>query len=77
MEWLGRELEPGAEKSADPEVTLFFELSLPGGLAGFSLSHRVFCEVFEDQSNLLRLTTGQKKTVWCFFKGDGEKRLKE
>lgn len=77
LEWLGREMEPDAEKSADPEVTLFFELSLPQGLPGSTLRHTVFCEVFEDQSNLLRFTSGPKKTVWCFLKGDGEKRLKE
>lgn len=75
LEWIGRELEPGAEKSAEPEVTLFFELSLPHGPAGCSLRHTVFCEVFEDQSNLIRLNSGSKKTVWCFLKGDGEKQL--
>ncbi|MEN3940433.1 DUF6702 family protein [Prosthecobacter sp. SYSU 5D2] len=75
MEWLGRELEPGSEKSAEPEVTLFFELSLPHGIPGSTLRHTLFCEVFEDQSNLLRFTTGTKKIVWCFLKGDGEKPL--
>ena len=63
LEWLGRELEPGAEKSADPEVTLFFEMSLPGGPAGWSLSHSVFFEVFDDQSNILRFTSSPKPSL--------------
>jgi hypothetical protein len=77
MEWLGRAPEAGTEKSADPEVTLFFELTLTGGPAGCTLLHTVFCEVFEDQSNLIRFTFGPKKTVWCFLKGDREKLINE
>jgi hypothetical protein len=54
IEWVGRELDAESAKSGDPTVTLFFEIALPDGLAAAKLRHAVFCEMFEDQANLLR-----------------------
>lgn len=58
LHWVGRRLDPDSAKSAEPELTLFFEVSLPEGLQGSSLRHIAFCDRFQDQCNLLHLRTG-------------------
>jgi hypothetical protein len=61
IEWLGREMDAESVKSDDPVVTLFFEISLPGGLTDATLRHAVFHDLFKDQINLLQLRGGEHK----------------
>lgn len=61
IEWMGRELDADSVKSNEPEVTLFFEIALPGGLAEAKLRHAVFCELFKDQANLIHVHNGDTK----------------
>lgn len=73
--WLGRELTSSDGKGGDPELTLFFEVPLPGGLQGCSLRPAVLSEVFPDQTNLVRLQGGLKKTIWCYLPEEAAKTL--
>lgn len=73
--WLGSETASADGKSGEPEMTFYFEIPLPGGLAGCSLRPAVLCEQFDDQVNLLRMQGGLKKSVWCFLPGDPGKKL--
>src|SRR5262245_59613843 len=41
LHWVGRQLDAATAASAEPEVTLFFEISLPQGLQGTTLRHAV------------------------------------
>lgn len=66
LHWVGRQLDPATIATAEPEVTLFFELSLPDGLKGCNLRHIVFCDRFKDQSNLLHLRHGAQSTELRF-----------
>lgn len=66
IEWVGRELDAGSEKSADPTVTLFFEVEMP---TRATLRHTMFCELFKDQLNLLQLQGGSRKTELRFVPG--------
>lgn len=75
IRWLGRKLNAGEEKGGDPALTLFFEVPLSENPGSYALQHEVFCGIFEDQSNLLRLNVETQKTVWCFLRGDGAKKL--
>lgn len=72
---LGRELTSGDGKGGDPELTLFFEVPLPDGLQGCSLRPAVLSEVFPDQTNLVRLQGGLKKTIWCYLPEEAAKKL--
>ncbi|MES2734727.1 MAG: DUF6702 family protein [Verrucomicrobiota bacterium] len=72
---LGHELTSGDGKGGDPELTLFFEIPLPGGLAGCTLRPAVLSEVFPNQTNLIRLQGGLKKTIWCYLPGEAAKML--
>ena len=66
IEWVGRELDAGSEKSGDPTVTLFFEVEMP---PRSTLRHTMFCELFKDQLNLLQLRRGSRKTELRFVPG--------
>jgi hypothetical protein len=66
LHWVGRQLDPDTIASAEPEVTLFFELALPAGLQDCSLRHVVSCDRFKDQSNLLHLRNGAQSTELKF-----------
>lgn len=77
IEWVGRELDEDTQKSSEPTVTLFFEISLPGGLTDAELRHAVFCEMFKDQVNLMQFYDGAShKTEFRFTSIDPVKSLK-
>jgi hypothetical protein len=64
---VGREL-----KDRDQHLWIYFECSLPSGLAGTRLSHRFLRDAFPEQLNALRL--GKNGTTALFF-NDAEKEL--
>lgn len=66
LHWIGRELDAATATSAEPEITLFFEISLPQGLQGHTLRHTMFCDRFQDQSNLLHVRHGTQSTELKF-----------
>ncbi len=73
--WVGRELEADTQKSDEPTVTLFFELSLPEGLKGSTLHMTLFTELFADQLHLMTFRREGQKISWQFKKGDEAKKL--
>lgn len=73
--WTGRQIDPATAASNDPEVTLFFEVPLPAGLKGATLSHTVFYDRFADQLNLVHLHQGSQSTQLRFTKGEPARRL--
>lgn len=73
--WTGREIDAATATGSDPEVTLYFEVPLPGGMAGATLSHTVFCDRFADQLNLVHVRHGSHSTQLSFGKSDAAKRL--
>ncbi len=64
---VGREL-----KDRDQHLWIYFECSLPGGLAGTRLSHRFLRDAFPTQLNALRLG---KTAPTVLFLNDTEKEL--
>lgn len=68
IEWVGREMDSESVKSDDPAVTLFFEILLPEGLAGKTLQHSIFHDLFKDQINLLHLRSNPHKVELRFTK---------
>lgn len=75
IEWLGRELDAGTQKSEEPTMTLFFEIALRGGLKGVSVLDGMFCDLFADEVNLLLFRNGGEKTQMLFKRGDGARKL--
>lgn len=75
IEWMGREWDADSVKSNEPEVTLFFEIALPNGLAGKTLQHTVFGDLFKDQTHLLHLRSNACKAALRFTGDDAEKKL--
>ena len=75
MTWIGRQIDAETKKSGDPTMTLFFEISLPGGLKAVSLRNGVLQDLFEDQLNLLHFRNGAEKAQLQFQRGDEAKRL--
>jgi hypothetical protein len=68
--WVGRESKEESGHHVDGElVLLHFEVSLPGGLDGVSLRQAAFCEVHDDQINLVHLREGDKKVTLGFSPG--------
>ena len=64
---VGREL-----KDHDQHLWIYFECTLPGGLSGARLSHRVLRDTFPEQLNALRLG---KTAPSVLFLNDAEKAL--
>jgi len=64
----GREVRLGwAGLEATPDVIwLYVEGRAPGGLTGARLRNRLFCELFEDQVNIVN-TVHQQKTIGVMF----------
>jgi hypothetical protein len=77
LHWVGRQLDAATAASAEPEVTLFFEVSLPEGLGGCSLRHVLFCDRFEDQCNLLHFRSGAQSTGLKFSRDEPVRALTE
>ena len=75
LKWVGRETDAGSAKSNDPAVTLYFEVPVPGDLAGCSLRHTVFGNIFKDQINLLHLKSGSQSLQLSFAHDDASKTL--
>lgn len=73
--WVGRELDADTQKSDEPTVTLFFEVSLPEGLKGATLHMTLFTEMFADQLHLMTFRRGEQKASWQIKKGDEAKKL--
>ena len=74
----GRKVElkwVGMETQADV-AWLYFEASLPEGLAGASLRDRVLIELFRTQVNIINLKYGGRKLDLVFKRGDdGPRRI--
>ena len=75
LHWVGRQLDAATVASVEPELTLFFEVSLPEGLQGCSLRHVVFCDRFKDQCNLLHLRSGAQSTELKFSRDEPVRAL--
>ncbi|MGH9844839.1 MAG: DUF6702 family protein [Blastocatellia bacterium] len=54
---------------------LYFEGKAPGGLAGTQLKNRVFCELFDDQVNIVNAKQQGKQVGTMFEPKDGFKPL--
>jgi hypothetical protein len=59
LNWAGLESTPDV-------IWLYVEARTPGGLAGAQLRNRLFCELFEDQVNIVN-TLHQQKTIGVMF----------
>lgn len=59
LSWAGLESTPDV-------IWLYVEARTPGGLAGAQLRNRLFCELFEDQVNIVN-TVHQQKTIGVMF----------
>lgn len=59
LNWAGLESTPDV-------IWLYVEARTPGGLAGAQLRNRLFCELFEDQVNIVN-TVHQQKTIGVMF----------
>lgn len=65
--WVGRESKEASGHHVDGElVLLHFEVALPGGLEGVKLRQSAFCEVHDDQINLVHLRDGERKVTLGF-----------
>lgn len=73
--WVGRDFEKATSPLDDERVTLYFEIVLPSGIAGQTLTHTALCSCFADQMNLLTLKRGDGKTELSFTKADTSKAL--
>lgn len=73
--WVGRELEKAGSPLGEERVTLYFELSLPSGLQGHTLTHSALHSCFEDQMNLLSLKVAGMKMELRFTKAQPSKAL--
>jgi hypothetical protein len=68
--WVGRAKAEAKGHHEDGElVLLHFEVALPGGLDGVRLRQSAFCEVHEDQINLVHLRDGARKVTLGFSAG--------
>lgn len=68
--WVGRDSKEASGHHADGElVLLHFEVSLPGGLDGVKLRQAAFCEVHDDQINLVHLRDGERRVTLGFSPG--------
>ncbi len=59
LSWAGLESTPDV-------IWLYVEARTPGGLGGAKLRNRLFCELFEDQVNIVN-TVHQQKTIGVMF----------
>jgi hypothetical protein len=75
IEWVGREMDAASAKSAEPLVTLFFEVPLPAGLTDTTLRHIVFSDFFKDQVHLLHLRNDLSEVEIRFTKNETLKAL--
>lgn len=75
IQWAGRGIEVDSAKSDEPAMTLFFEVALPDGLGGSTLKHTLFHDLFKDQTNLLLLKAGRKKSELSFRRESFEARM--
>jgi hypothetical protein len=75
MTWIGRQIDEETKKSGDPTMTLFFEISLPGGLKAVSLQNAIFCDLFQDQTNFLQLIFGSRKIELRFKTDETRQKL--
>ena len=67
--WVGRELEKPTSPtgSADGErVTVYFEIELPSGLQGCTVTSTALHECYQDQMNLISFKNGPTKTEQSF-----------
>ena len=68
--WVGREVVEANGHQVDGELMrLHFDLALPGGLEGVKLRQAAFCEVHDDQINLVHLRDGERKVTLGFSPG--------
>lgn len=68
LAWVGMEVQVDA-------VWIYFEAKMPHGLEGMQLRNQFLCDLYEDQSNLVNVKDGNKKTSLTYARGDGFKEL--
>ncbi len=69
--WIGREF-----KDAENELWFYFEVSLPGGVAGTRIHHAVLADHFRDQLNSVLVRDGTRKTTMVFLPNHTEKTVR-
>jgi hypothetical protein len=74
LTWVGKERD-GHEDDVEPTWVLYFEAELVEGLAGATLRNGVFCELFDDQINVVQVRQGTAKHSLGFSPYHGEKPL--
>ncbi len=68
--WVGREM-----KDAENELWFYFEVPLPGGVAGAWIHHAVLTDHFGDQLNSVLVRDGPRKTTLVFLPNHTEKAV--
>jgi len=74
LTWVGKERD-GHEDDVEPAWALYFEAELAEGLAGATLRNGVFCDLFDDQINVVQVRHGTAKHSLGFSPYHGEKSL--
>jgi len=69
--WVGREL-----KDAENELWFYFEVPLPGGVAGARIHHAVLSDHFRDQLNSVLVRDGPRKVTLVFLPNHTEKTVR-
>ncbi len=69
--WVGREL-----KDAENELWFYFEVPLPGGVAGTRIHHAVLSDHFRDQLNSVLVRDGPRKVTLVFLPNHTEKTVR-
>lgn len=74
LTWVGKERD-GHEDEVEAAWVLYFEAELAEGLTGATLKNGVFCELFDDQINVVQVRHGSFKHSLGFSPYHGEKSL--
>lgn len=74
LTWVGKERE-GSEDASEAAWVIYFEAELAEGFAGATLCNGVFCEIFDDQINVVQVRQGKFKHSLGFSPYHGEKSL--
>jgi hypothetical protein len=57
-------------------VMICLEGVAPNGVHGLTIHHRVLCETFDDQVNIVRVSAGSQRFSFVFTRSDAPKQLK-
>jgi hypothetical protein len=73
LSWSGIEAQPGAQADM---MWIFIKGRMPGGLEGAQLRNKIFCELFDDQINIVNAKHRGKQTGLMFESSDDFKTLR-